>query len=79
MLLNSFDFCLTVLSSKSRQQLANISGAVKPNSKAADRRSKLLGLIEQNAFNPVRGFYIPVSKDVQVFPTRPSVGRTLFA
>ena len=56
---------LEIDSSASYQQLNNIYEAVRPNSKAAGSRSRLLRLmIERNAFDPTRGLYIPVTKDV---------------
>jgi hypothetical protein len=63
MLLNSFDFNDTCLSSRSRQQLNNILKAVKPGSNAADKRSNLQRWIEQNAFDRVRGIYIPLAEN----------------
>jgi hypothetical protein len=56
-----FDFRNTRLSSTSRQQLNNITTAIKPGSKAAETRSGLLRLIETRAFDPTRGFYVPLS------------------
>jgi hypothetical protein len=56
-----FDFRNTHLSSASRQQLTNITRAIKGGSKAAESRSALLRLIETHAFAATRGFYVPVS------------------
>ena len=64
MLLTTFDFNDTCLSSASRQQLNNIWKALKPNSRAVQSRFKLLRLIERNAFDPARGLYLPLGKDV---------------
>jgi hypothetical protein len=56
-----FDFRNNRLSSASRQQLTNITRAIKGESKAAKSRSALLRLIETHAFELEGGFYIPVS------------------
>ena len=61
----SFDFSKTSLSSRSRQQLTNITEAIRPRSKAAESRSSLIRLIEAHRFDPGKGLYIPTSNDVE--------------
>jgi hypothetical protein len=63
MSLNGFNFRHTCLSPSSIQQLTNIWQAIRPGSRAAARRSELLQFIEQNAFGPIRGIYIPIASD----------------
>ena len=65
MLLTTFDFDDTRLSSPSRQQLNNIKKALKSNSRAVESRSKLLRLIEGHAYDAAGGLYIPVGKHVE--------------
>lgn len=62
----NFDFGATQLSSRSRQQLANIAKAIKPGSAAAQARSALLRLIETHHFDQRKGFYIPLADDVRL-------------
>src|SRR5665648_455285 len=59
-----FDFQSTKLSPNARQQLNNILQAVTPGSPAAEKRSRLLRLIEATAFDGTRGLYVPVSHHV---------------
>ena len=59
-----FDFSTTQLSSASRQQLRNITKAVKPGTKAAESRSALLRFIVDHRYDPTKGFYVPLSDDV---------------
>ncbi len=60
------DFGTTQLSSASRQQLRNITKAVRPGTKAAESRSALLRLILDHCYDPSRGFYVPVTDDVRL-------------
>lgn len=72
-----FNFNNTALSSTSRQQLNNILRVVRPDSKAAQSRSGLLGLVERSVFDPVRGLYIPVSNDLKLMRKFPSHSENL--
>jgi hypothetical protein len=72
-----FDFRNTCFSSASRQQLTNITRAIKSCPKAAQSRSRLLRLIESHAFDPAKGFYVPVSDFLKLTGKLPTYSEQL--